>query len=53
MESLSPYKKEIYFDIDVEKIFDIVHNELSSLWVAIRYFIQELSNSVMAVVTNS
>lgn len=42
-----------YFDIDAEEIFDIVHNELSSLLVAIRYFIQELSNSVMAVGTNS
>ena len=41
-----------YFDIDAEEIFDIVHNELSSLLVAIRYFIQELSNSVMVVGTN-
>lgn len=32
-----------YFDIDAEEIFAIVHNELSSLLVAIRYFIQEVS----------
>lgn len=41
-----------YFDVDAEEIFDIVHNGLSSLLVAVRYFIQKLSNSVMVVGTN-
>lgn len=32
-----------YFNIDAEEIFEIVHNELSPLLVAIRHFIQKFT----------